>query len=103
MSATHNTGLAISNTSKSIGRVVSVRTNDLRSLPRQLTNYTGAVLSSVVPAATKRICRWLDTPPIIVSAETDLGIGICYPNRKQIGPDRLANAVGVANLLRCAG
>jgi type III pantothenate kinase len=36
--------------------------------------------------------------PIIVSADVNLGIGIRYPNKKQIGADRLANAVGVVRL-----
>jgi type III pantothenate kinase len=36
--------------------------------------------------------------PLIVSADIDLGVGVRYPNAKQIGADRLANAAGVAKL-----
>jgi type III pantothenate kinase len=36
--------------------------------------------------------------PIIISAKLDLGIGVRYPRPKQIGADRLANAVGVTEL-----
>jgi type III pantothenate kinase len=36
--------------------------------------------------------------PLLVNASVDLGIGVRYPNPKQIGADRLANAVGVAHL-----
>jgi type III pantothenate kinase len=36
--------------------------------------------------------------PLVVSADIDLGIGVRYPNKKQIGADRLANAVGVTKL-----
>jgi type III pantothenate kinase len=36
--------------------------------------------------------------PVIVSADIDLGVGVRYPSKKQIGADRLANAVGVVRL-----
>jgi type III pantothenate kinase len=36
--------------------------------------------------------------PIIVNADADLGIAIAYPNKKQIGADRLANAVALLRL-----
>ena len=56
------------------------------------------MLASVVPAATKRVLRMLPARPLIVNANIDLGIGVRYPRKKQIGADRLANAVGVAKL-----
>ena len=83
---------------KRIGRVVSVPTAKLTGIPKSLGRYSAAVLASVVPAATRKLCRWMPVKPIIVNAETDLGIGIRYPNKHQIGADRLANAVGVVNL-----
>ena len=92
-----NTDFAITDGQR-IGRIVSVPTARLTGIPRTVGAYTAAVLASVVPAATRKLQSWLAVPPIIVSADCDLGVGIRYPNRKQIGADRLANAVGVANL-----
>ena len=57
----------------------------------------GAVLCSVVPRATPRVCKtvrvlWsLDV--LELTPETVLGVGIDYPKPNTIGPDRLANAV----------
>ena len=56
------------------------------------------MLSSVVPAVAKRVRRMLPMRPLVVSADIDLGIGVRYPRKKQIGADRLANAVAVAEL-----
>lgn len=81
-----------------IGRIISVPTAQIAGIPRAVGAYTAVVLASVVPAATRKLQRWLSVPTIAVSAKCDLGIGIRYPNRKQIGADRLANAVGVAKL-----
>ncbi len=83
---------------KRIGRVISVPTAKLTGIPRAVGKYEAAVLSSVVPAATKKLRRWLPVAPVMVNAAAHLGIGIRYPKPKQIGADRLANAVGVANL-----
>ena len=85
-------------TDRRIGRVVSVPTAKLTGIPKSLGAYSGAVVASVVPAATRNLKRWLPVTPIVVSADVDLGIGIRYPNKHQIGADRLANAVGVVNL-----
>ena len=60
--------------------------------------FLGIVLSSVVPAMTKRVRCMLPMRPLVVSADIDLGIGVRYPRKKQIGADRLANAVAVAEL-----
>jgi type III pantothenate kinase len=54
-------------------------------------------ISSVVPSVT----RWLaemgevhfGVEPLIVSVDLDLGIGIDYPNPREIGADRLVNAL----------
>jgi len=79
---------------RKIGRVISVPTAKVRGVPRSVGRYDQVVLSSVVPS----VRRYLPVEGIIVSAAIDLGIGVRYPNKKQIGADRLANAVGVANL-----
>ena len=92
-----NTRFAITDGRK-IGRVIFVPTAKLAGIPRAMGRYDAAVLSSVVPAATAKLCRWLPVKPLLVNAGADLGIGIRYPQPKQIGADRLANAVGVVHL-----
>ena len=67
-------------------------------LPAATGSISACILASVVPAATKILCRQLPVKPVIVNSATDLGIGIRYPSPKQIGADRLANAVGVVRL-----
>jgi len=92
-----NTSFALA-TPEKIGRVVKVRTAILRRIPIGMTEVSGIVLASVVPTVTKRVLRMLRSRPLVVSARIDLGIGVRYPNKKQIGADRLANAVAVAKL-----
>ena len=92
-----NTDFAITDGQR-IGRIISVPTAGLVRIPRAVGTYTAAVLASVVPAATRQLRRQLAVAPLEVSAACDLGVGIRYPNRKQIGADRLANAVGVTKL-----
>ncbi len=94
-----NTDFAITD-GRRIGRIVSVPTARLAGIPRAVGKYTAVVLASVVPAATRKLRCWLSMVPLEVSADCNLGIGIRYPNQKQIGADRLANAVGVVNLYR---
>jgi len=92
-----NTSFALAN-SKRILRVVKVPTASVRDIPFARDGICGIVLSSVVPAVTRRVRRMLPRRPLIVSADIDLGIGVRYPRKKQIGADRLANAVAVAEL-----
>ncbi len=92
-----NTDFAIA-TPRRIQRVVTVPTAKLTGVPASLGSYTACVLSSVVPAATKKLRRWVPVAPIIVNADTDLGIRISYPNKRQIGADRFANAVALVRL-----
>jgi type III pantothenate kinase len=92
-----NTSFALAN-SKRILRVVKVPTASVRKIPLGDTEIEGIVLGSVVPKMTKRVQSLLPVRPIIVGASIDLGVGVRYPHKKQIGADRLANAVGVAQL-----
>ena len=92
-----NTSFALA-TPKRIVRVIKVPTASVRKIPFVGTKISGIVLASVVPEVTKRVLRVLPKKPLILSADMDLGIGVRYPNKKQIGADRLANAVGVAEL-----
>ena len=92
----------------------------LRAGSAAMRSYSAVVLASVVPAATKKLLLLLKaargcrprpagngsaasrdacaTRLILVNAGIDLGIGVNYPNKKQIGADRLADAVGVTQL-----
>lgn len=56
------------------------------------------VVPEKIPALRRYAQALTGKPPLLVSGQTDLGIGIRYPNKHQIGADRLANAVGVVNL-----
>jgi type III pantothenate kinase len=57
---------------------------------------TDAILSSVVPSLTAVFDEMVETyfkhTPLIVSSDLDMGIGIAYPNPREIGSDRLVNA-----------
>ena len=92
-----NTSFALSN-EKRILRTVRIPTAAIREIPFASGQYTSCVLASVVPAATKKLRRLLPVRPLIVTASINLGIDVNYPNKKQIGADRLADAVGVAEL-----
>ncbi len=88
------------------------RTSDeLRILLRDLckeaeiepAEITGAAVCSVVPALTgvwvatvEQLCR---VDAIVVGPDLDLGISIDYRDPTDVGPDRLANAVGVLELV----
>jgi len=60
-------------------------------------SFSGALVASVVPAKAAIIEAFLANlcPVHSLSAASDLGIGIEYPNPRQIGADRLANAIAV--------
>jgi type III pantothenate kinase len=116
-----NTSFALAN-AKRIARVVKVPTAQIRRIPFAANRFGAIVVASVVPEATKKLARLLKVARashlrssgransrnrdgcatkndiLIVSAAIDLGIGVRYPHKKQIGADRLANAVGVAEL-----
>ncbi len=92
-----NTDFALA-TPRRIQQVIGVPTARLRGIPFRKGSYCACVLSSVVPSATRQLRRWLAVPTMLVNAKADLGIGIRYPNKTQIGADRLANSVGVVRL-----
>ena len=106
-----NTDFALA-TPRRIQRVVSVPTAKLNRIPFLRGTYDACVIASVVPDATRKLQHWLAVEraprpfgkqgagslPLLVNAAANLGIGVRYPDKKQIGPDRLANAVGVVRL-----
>jgi type III pantothenate kinase len=57
----------------------------------------GVVISSVVPAVDQPLTamaeRYFHREPMFVTHATDLGIQICYDNPREVGADRLVNAV----------
>ena len=64
----------------------------------------GIAIASVVPpltGAVKRACSdYLHVEPLVVDAETRTGIPLCYEDPKQVGADRVVNAVAVRNLYK---
>jgi len=62
-----------------------------------LAAIDGVVISSVVPAVDQPLAamaeRYFHRAPLFVTPETDLGIKICYDNPREVGADRLVNAV----------
>ncbi len=75
-----------------------IPTAKVREVPFSPQRYRGIVLASVVPRVSKRLLRKLPESPLQVDAFCDLGIGVRYPKKRQIGADRLANAVAVTEL-----
>ncbi|MCL2864936.1 MAG: type III pantothenate kinase [Lachnospiraceae bacterium] len=67
-----------------------------REIPRDKIN--AVIVASVVPdimyAFTNGIQKYLDTRPLIVSAGIKTGISIVTEDPKEIGPDRIVDAVG---------
>ena len=65
----------------------------------ETASITGVVLCSVVPALTSALTdmaeRLLKVEPVVVGPELELGITVDYFDPKEVGPDRLANAVAV--------
>ena len=63
------------------------------------SDVNGICLSSVVPPLTSKIIeaceRYLCQSPLVVSSMVKTGIEILYENPKQVGADRIADAVAV--------
>jgi type III pantothenate kinase len=86
-------------------RAVRDRTWLKQFLGRQ--RIEGAIIASVVPKATpfirRHILRHSGAQALELRHQLDLGIGIRYPKPRQIGADRLANAVALARLYGAPG
>ena len=52
-----------------------------------------SVVPTMLPAMEHLFKKYLNKIPLVVGSETDLGIEICYENPKEVGADRLVNAV----------
>ncbi|HEX5266862.1 MAG TPA: type III pantothenate kinase [Acidimicrobiales bacterium] len=66
---------------------------------------SGIAVCSVVPRVTAAlrlmIDRWYDVPAVVVEPGTRTGIPILYDNPKEVGADRIADAVGAHDLYGC--
>lgn len=63
------------------------------------------IISSVVPpvmySLERAITKYLGKKPIVVTNELDLGLNIKYENPREVGADRLVNAVAVHEKYNC--
>jgi type III pantothenate kinase len=75
---------------------VDIRGDELK---RQLT---GIAVSSSVPEATSALRemaqRWFPVPTVVIEPGVRTGMPILYDNPKEVGADRIANAVGALDL-----
>lgn len=60
-------------------------------------HYDFVVISSVVPRVRELLQENLHGPVHLLTASSILNVGVSYPNPRQIGADRLANAVGAVD------
>lgn len=76
--------------------------NLLKYAATSLNNVTGVALSSVVPALTSTFAEvsqvYCDQEPIIVGPTVRTGIKNLYDNPREVGADRIANAVATFHL-----
>ena len=77
-------------------QLLETRDLDLR------TGVRGIAVSSGVPSITfelRRMCeRYLDIEPVVLGAGVKTGMPVLYDNPKEVGADRIANAVGAYDL-----
>jgi len=66
------------------------------------SDVRGVAVSSGVPSITfelRRLCeRYLELEPVILGAGVRTGMPVLYDNPKEVGADRIANAVGAYDL-----
>lgn len=64
---------------------------------RSLDQVDGVIISSVVPEMTRALVHMsrdiIGIEPLVVDSDTDTGVPILYEDPKQVGADRLVNAV----------
>ncbi len=63
---------------------------------------TGIAVTSSVPRVTTALrqmaMRWFDVPCVVLEPGVRSGMPILYDNPKEVGPDRIANAIGAYDL-----
>jgi len=76
--------------------LLATRDLDLRD------DVAGMAISSGVPTVTfelRQVCeRYLDLEPVVLGAGVRTGMPVLYDNPKEVGADRIANAVGAHDL-----
>lgn len=64
----------------------------------ETSQITGIIISCVVPSVLPRLlelsAREFHLEPVIVNTELEIGMSILYDNPRELGADRIANAVG---------
>ncbi len=65
--------------------------------------YEHVICSSVVPQVTEVLRAFFGEKLLALRHDVKMGIGIKYPKPESIGPDRLANAVALANIYGAPG
>ena len=67
-----------------------------------IKNISDVIISSVVPqvmfSLERAVKKYLGTEPIIVSPQLNTGIEVTYDNPKEVGADRIVNAVAASKL-----
>lgn len=68
----------------------------------KFSDINGIIISSVVPSLNytiEHMCSYyIGVKPIIVSSDTNTGLDIKYDNPKELGADRIVNAVAAFNI-----
>ncbi|MEZ5065618.1 MAG: type III pantothenate kinase [bacterium] len=86
-----------------VGEISMVVTHLCRKLEHGERSVTRTILCSVVPPLTRRfeefIRQELGHDPVIISADMDLGIEVAVDDPREVGADRIANAVAAQELL----
>jgi type III pantothenate kinase len=99
LKATWNLATGIHRTSDEYGGVFLNLMERKKVLPSKVT---GVVLCGVVPPLLHtfvELCRkYLNTKPLVVEAGVKTGMRIRLDNPREVGPDRVANAVAAQNL-----
>ncbi|MHB8245785.1 MAG: type III pantothenate kinase [Acidimicrobiales bacterium] len=76
---------------------VDIRGDELRR------HLSGIAVSSSVPSVTSALRemsqRWFPVPLVVIEPGVKTGMPILYDNPKEVGADRIANAVGAIDLL----
>lgn len=99
LKATWNLATGIHRTSDEYGGVVLNLMERKKVLPSKVT---GVALCGVVPPLLytfEELCRkYLNTKPLVVEAGVKTGMRIRLDNPREVGPDRVVNAVAAQNL-----
>ncbi|MGH9304080.1 MAG: type III pantothenate kinase [Acidimicrobiales bacterium] len=65
-------------------------------------SVSGMAISSSVPSATaalrEMVQRWFPVPTVVIEPGVRTGMPILYDNPKEVGADRIANAIGALDL-----